>query len=181
MALKSTIFKVELQISDVDRGHYDLCTLTIARHPSETDERMMLRVLAYALNAGEGLALCKGLSDTDEPDLWIKDLTGACQCWIELGLPDERRVLKACGYAGQVVIYAYGGNAARLWWQSVESKLARARNLTVINIPQDAVRQLGALAQRSMRLQFMQQDHRIMVTSEDGMVEFEPEVWREAG
>ena len=178
MALKSTIFKAELQIADMDRHYYADHALTIARHPSETDERMMLRVLAFALQADEGLALCKGISDTDEPDLWVKDLTGDILRWIELGLPDERRVLKACGRARQVVVYAYGGSAARIWWEGVANKLQRAANLTVFNVAPDAMQALGAMARRSMRLQATIQDGQVMLSGDDGMVTVEPEVWR---
>jgi len=100
MAIKSTIYKATLQVADMDRHYYADHALTIARHPSETDERMMMRCLAFALNAGEALAFGKGLSDADEPDLWQRDLTGAIQLWIEVGQPDEKRILRACGRAG---------------------------------------------------------------------------------
>lgn len=109
MALKSTIYKAELQIADMDRHYYADHALTVARHPSETDERMMVRIVAFALFAHERLEFCKGLSDVDEPDLWQKDLTGAIDVWIEAGQPDERRIAKAAGRAGQVTVIAYGG------------------------------------------------------------------------
>jgi uncharacterized protein YaeQ len=109
MALKSTIHKAELQIADMDRGYYADHAVTIARHPSETDERMMVRLLAYAHGASDRLAFGKGLSDTDEPDLWERDLTGAIERWIDVGLPDERRLAKAAGRSLRVVVYAYGG------------------------------------------------------------------------
>ena len=105
MALKATIFKADLQIADMDRSYYANHALTIARHPSETDERMMVRVLAFALNAHERLEFGKGLSSDDAPDLWLKDLTGAIECWIDVGLPDERRGRGACGRAGRVARY----------------------------------------------------------------------------
>src|SRR5512147_3279852 len=106
MALKSTIFKAELQISDMDRNYYGSHSLTIARHPSETDERMMVRLLAFALHANEGLAFGRGLSTDDEPDLWQRDLTGAIRLWIDVGLPDEKLLRRACGRADEVVVYA---------------------------------------------------------------------------
>src|SRR5678816_1520267 len=111
MALKATIFKAELSIADVDRGYYADHALTIARHPSETDGRMMVRLLAFALNAHERLEFGKGLSDTDEPDLWQKSLTGAIEHWIEVGQPDDKRLLRACGRADRVTVYAYGNRA----------------------------------------------------------------------
>ena len=152
MALKATICKASLQIADVDRNYYAEHALTVARHPSETDERMMARLLAFALNAHERLAFCKGLSDTDEPDLWQKDLTGAIEHWIEVGQPDDKRLLRACGRAEKVTVYAYG-NRAELWWQPLAEKLERAKNLTVWRIPVSAVQALGKLAGRSMQLQ----------------------------
>ena len=152
MALKATICKASLQIADVDRNYYAEHALTVARHPSETDERMMARLLAFALNAHERLAFCKGLSDTDEPDLWQKDLTGAIEHWIEVGQPDDKRLLRACGRAEKVTVYAYG-NRAELWWQPLAEKLERAKNLTVWRIPVPAAQALEKLAGRSMQLQ----------------------------
>ena len=152
MALKATIFKADLQIADMDRRYYGDHTLTIARHPSETDERMMVRLLAFALNAHEHLAFGKGLSDTDEPDLWQRDLTGAIGHWIEVGQPDDKRMLRACGRADRVTVYAYG-NRAELWWQPLAEKLERARNLAVWRVPVSAVQALEKLAARSMQLQ----------------------------
>jgi len=163
MALKSIIYKADLQVADMDRHYYADHALTIARHPSETDERMMLRVLAFALHAHPMLAFGRGLSTDDEPDLWQKDLTGAVDLWIDLGQPDERRILKACGRAGQVVVYSYG-NAAPVWWGTVARKLERARNLRVMQLPAGALAALGALAQRSMQLQCTIQDGQIWMT-----------------
>ncbi len=117
MALPSTIFKATLQISDIDRQYYGEHQLTLARHPSETDERMMVRLFAFALHADENLNFTKGLCADDEPDLWQKSLTGEIALWIDVGLPDERRVRKACGRAEKVCLYLYGGRAADLWWQ----------------------------------------------------------------
>ena len=122
MALKSIIYKAQLQVADMDRHYYAEHALNIACHPSETLQRMMTRILVFALNAHEQLEFGKGLSDADEPDLWQKDLTGAIERWIEVGQPDERRVLKACGRAGQVLVYAYG-NSADIWWKQ---KIGRA-------------------------------------------------------
>jgi uncharacterized protein YaeQ len=153
MALKSTIFKVELSVADIDRGYYRDHSLTIARHPSETDERMMVRVLAFALNADERLEFGRGLSAEDEPDLVKRDLTGAIEQWIEVGLPDEREVRKACGRAQKVQVLAYGGRAAELWWEGVRRSLERQERLSVLEVPADASRALAGLAGRSMRLQ----------------------------
>ncbi len=177
MALGATIFKAELTISDMDRGHYATHALVLARHPSETDERMMARLLAFALNAGEGLAFGKGLSDEDEPALWQKDLTGAIRLWIDVGLPDEKSVRRACGRADQVLLYAYGRGAER-WWQDARAGLERPDNLAVIDLPQAATQALAALAQRTMRLQCTVQDGTAWLTDGDSTVEVAPVILR---
>ncbi|WP_343584112.1 YaeQ family protein [Herbaspirillum sp.] len=174
MALKSTIFKAELQISDMDRHYYENHALTIARHPSETDERMMIRVLAFALNASEALAFGKGLSDTDEPDLWQKDLTGAIDLWIEVGQPDDRAILKACGRAERVLVYSYS-SVSNIWWNQTGSRVERAKNLKVVNIPAEASQALAALAQRTMQLQCTIQDGQVWLGANENMVLIEPE------
>jgi uncharacterized protein YaeQ len=160
MALKATIHKAALQIADMDRNYYADHALTVARHPSETDERMMVRLLAFALNAHEHLAFGKGLSDADEPDLWERDLTGAIAHWIEVGQPDEKRLLRACGRAGRVSVYAYG-TSAELWWKAIAEKVARARNLAVWRVPAEAGPALAQLAARSMQLQCTVQDGQV--------------------
>ena len=121
MALRATIHKADLHVADSDRHYYGSHSLTIAKHPSETEERMMIRIIAFALQANEDLTFTKGLSDTDEPDLWIKDLTDAIKLWIEIGQPDERRILKACGRADQVIVYCYGGQTSKIWWDGIAS------------------------------------------------------------
>jgi uncharacterized protein YaeQ len=153
MALKSTIFKAELQIADLDRNYYQNHALTVARHPSETDERMMARILAFALYADPALIFGKGLSSEDEPDLWRKDLTGAIELWIEVGLPDEKRIRRACGRARQVVVLTYGGRVADMWWQQNKAALQRQDNLAIINLAAEESRALAALATRGMQLQ----------------------------
>ncbi len=158
MALKSTIYKAELQIADMDRHYYADHALTIARHPSETDERMMVRVAAFALFAQERLEFTKGLSDTDEPDLWQKDLTGAIETWIDVGQPEERRIARASGRANDVFVIAYGGRTSDIWWQGVRSKVERLRNVTVWSLGDGVAASLGALAERTMRLQCTVQD-----------------------
>jgi len=171
MALKATIYKASLQIADMERHYYHDHALTIARHPSETDERMMVRLLAFALHAHEALSFGKGLSADDEPDLWQKDLTGAIETWIDVGLPDEKRVRKACGRAAQVVIYSYGGRVADMWWDQVGDKLERIRNLTVINLPLATSQGMARLAQRNMQLQCTIEDRQIWVTDQDGSLQ----------
>lgn len=173
MALKATICKANLHIADMGRNYYAEHALTVARHPSETDERMMVRILAFALNAHEQLAFGKGLSDTDEPDLWQKDLTGAIAHWIEVGQPDDKRVLRACGRAARVTVYAYGSRA-ETWWKPIAEKLARAKNLAVWRIPAEASEALARLAARSMQLQCTVQDGQIWLSDASQTVHFEP-------
>jgi uncharacterized protein YaeQ len=163
MALKSTIYKAELSIADMDRNYYQTHLLTLARHPSETDERLMIRILAFAIHADEALVNAKGLSDTEEPDLWQKDLTGAIQLWIEIGQPDEKRLLKASGRSEQVMVYSYSA-ASNIWWKQLAGKIDRAKNVSVVNIPSDTSEALQKMAQRSMQLQCTIQDGQIWLT-----------------
>ena len=161
MAQKATIFKAELQVSDLDRNRYGTWSLTLARHPSETDERMMVRVLAFALHADDRLEFGRGLAADDEPDLWLRDRSGAIQAWIDVGLPDERLVRRACGRAVEVFVYGYGGRAVSRWWTKHAATLARSTNLTVLNVAAESSRALAALALRSMQLQCTVQDGHI--------------------
>jgi uncharacterized protein YaeQ len=164
MALKSTIYKADLQIADMDRHYYQDHSLTLARHPSETDERLMVRLLAFVRHANESLIFAKGLSDVDEPDLWQKDLTGAIDLWIDVGQPDERRMLKACGRASQVVVYSYSSTSA-IWWGQMGNRVERARNLSVYNLGNETSLALEAMASRSMQLQCTVQDGQIWVSN----------------
>ena len=169
MALKSTVFKAQLQVSDLDRHHYATYPLTLARHPSETDERMMLRVLAFALNAEERLEFGKGIS-SDEPALWQHDATGLVEHWIELGLPDEAALRRACGKAGRVTVYAYGERAIAPWWQKHGSALSRLNNLRVLEVSDETLAALGALAERTMALQCLIQDGEAQILCGDAVV-----------
>ncbi len=169
MALKATIFKAELQISDMGRNYYHDHSLTLARHPSENDERMMVRLLAFALHAHEDLAFAEGMSIEDEPALWRKDMTGAIELWIDVGQPDGKRIRKACGRAKQVVVYSFSGRSAEVWWNQVRQNLEGLKNLTVINL-QGAGAALSKLAQRTMKLQCTIQDEQIWVTDSNATV-----------
>jgi uncharacterized protein YaeQ len=177
MALRATIYKAELHVADNDRGYYGSHSLTIALHPSETEERMMVRVLAYALNAHEDLSFTKGLSDADEPDLWRKELTGDIAQWIEVGQPDERRILKGCGRSEEVLVVCFA-HASKLWWDGVKARLARARNLRVVHFPAEQSQALGTLARRTMTVHVNVQDGEAYVSTEDGQVTVQPESWR---
>lgn len=176
MALRSTVHKAELSIADIDRGHYADHSLTLARHPSETEERLMLRLLAFVLFADEALRFGRGLSAEDEADLALADDTGALRLWIEVGLPDEKWVRKACGRADQVVVLAYGGHRAELWWAQHRGALDRFANLSVIAVDPEASAALARLADRTMRLDCTVQDGQAWI----GGVPVTPAWWRRA-
>ena len=179
MALRATIYKADIHVADSDRHYYGSHSLTIAKHPSETDERMMVRIIAFAMQAREDLVFTKGLSNTDEPDIWIKDLTGAIDLWIEIGQPDERRILKACGRSKQVIVYCYAGHTSKIWWEGIRNKLERARNLQIITVPDSQAKALSQLVERSMILHVNTQDHEIYVSTDKGQVTINPEIWRD--
>ena len=176
MALKSTIYKADVQIADMDRNHYEDYALTLARHPSETEERMMVRLLAFALHADPALGFGRGLSTEDEPDLWRRDPTGAIELWIEVGLPDEKRLRKACGRAAEVVVVAYGGRPAEVWWEQNRATLARLDNLSVLGLPVGETAALTGLTGRGMRLQCSIQDGQVWLTDGAETVHLEPVV-----
>ncbi|MGN6090990.1 MAG: YaeQ family protein [Luteibacter jiangsuensis] len=173
MALKSTVFKAELQVSDMDRHYYQSHALTIAQHPSETDERMMVRVLAFALNADDTLVFGKGLSSDDEPDLWRKELTGEVDLWIEIGQPDEQRIRRAAGRANRVIVDTYSRRSAEVWWKKTAAAVARTKNVSVVDIAPATVEALAALTQRTMQIQFMVQDGHAQVISGETIVPVE--------
>lgn len=152
MASRFTVLKARLHIADIDRGYYADPVLTLARHPSETDERVAMRLLAFMRHAGPELALANGLTEEDEPDLWEKDATGDIRLWVEVGLPDPKRIRKACTRARRVVIYSYGGRAAHVWWDAHQNKLEVQENLTVFEVPVLVSQALTALVQRTMDL-----------------------------
>ena len=170
MASNATIYKATLQISDMDRQYYEDHVLTLARHPSETDERMMMRLLAFVLHAHEALSFGRGLSAEEEPALWQKDLTGAVEKWIEVGQPEEKTIRRACGRAKEVYVYTYGGRGADQWWEKNMGTLAKLDNLAVMNLPQDGSHALASLAQPSMQLQCTIQEGQIWMAGEEGNV-----------
>nr|MBL8455666.1 YaeQ family protein [Zoogloeaceae bacterium] len=173
MALKATIYKAALSIANMDRGYYADHELSLARHPSETEERMMVRLVAFSLYADASLAFAKGLCVDDEPELWLRDLTGAIECWIDVGQPDEKWIRKACGRARKVVVVSYG-RAADIWWKGISAALARYANLDVVHLPVDAAPALAVLTGRSMRLQVTIQEGQLWVTDGERSVLVEP-------
>lgn len=178
MAQNATIYKVELSVSDMDRHYYETHKLTIAKHPSETDERLMVRLIAFALNAHEALEMTKGISTDDEPDIWQKSLSGEIDLWIALGLPSEKLVRQSCAKSKKVAIYAYGGRTANMWWDKIKNSTTRFNNLQVVNLKEEDTAALAQLASRAMKLQVNIQDGEIMVSLDDQMVYLTPEVWK---
>jgi uncharacterized protein YaeQ len=186
MALKSTIFKANLQIADIDHGYYADHALTLARHPSETDERMMVRLAALALNAyqlqsvcnGDGtLAFGAGLSDPDDPDVSLTDFTGLKRLWIEVGQPEDKPISKACNKADAVLLYCFA-YSAEIWWKGIETKLTRLDRLQVWRIPAERSQALAKLAQRSMQLQATIQEGSLMLGDGTHNVDIEPVRWK---
>ena len=164
MALKATIFKADISITDMDRNYYNDHNLTIARHPSETDERMMLRVIAFIVNAHEQLEFTKGLSDDDVPDLWQKSFSDEIELWIELGQPSEQRIKKGCNQSQHMMIYAYADNAFNEWWKKEQSKLNTRKNLSVFTLAESLSVTLANAVERSLQIQVTIQDGHIWLT-----------------
>lgn len=179
MALKATIYKANLNVSDLDRHYYGNHQLTIACHPSETEERLMVRLLAFALFASETLAFTRGISTDDEPDVWDKDLTDHITHWIELGVPDESRIRKGCNRADRVTVVSYGMRHALPWWEKNRDKLARFDNLQVLFLPKEATEALTAMASRNMDLQVTIQDGQAWVSSTGHNAVINPERWKD--
>jgi len=186
MALKSTVFKANLQIADIDHSYYADHALTLARHPSETDERMMIRLAALAREAhalqtecgGDGtLAFGAGLSNPDEPDVWLRDYTGRTRLWVEVGQPEDKPLAKAASRSDRVVVYAFN-HAAEVWWRGIENKLTRQDKLEVWRVPTETSLALAGLAQRSMQLQATIQDGLLMLSGGSDTVEVECVRWK---
>ncbi len=176
MAQKATIFKADVQISDLDRHYYALHGLTLARHPSETDERMMMRLLAFVLYAHEDLVFSKGLSAEEEPDVWQKDLTGQILRWIHVGLPDEKWLKKASGRSDAVVVLSYGGNTATMWWKKNESALKQIKNLTVLSINKSDSEALAILSERNMQIQVTIENGTLWLSNDKTALELTPDI-----
>ena len=166
MALKATIFKADISISDMDRNYYNDHNLTIARHPSENDERMMLRIIAFIVNAHERLQFTKGLSDDDEPDLWQKNFSDEIELWIELGQPSEQRIKKGCNQSQQMMIYSYANASFEPWWEKEKTRLQSRKNLSVFTLPEQLTTLLANSVQRSMQIQTTIQDGQMWLTIE---------------
>lgn len=177
MALGATIYRLQLGVADIDAGHYAEHSLTLARHPSETEERLMMRVLAFTLFAAETPQFGRGLSTDDEPDLWVHTLSGEISRWIDVGLPEERRLRRACGRASQVVALVYGGSRADVWWERMRAPCSRLAGLRVLRIPADESMALAGLASRSMQLSATLQDGTALFSDGARSVSLTPQSW----
>ncbi len=171
MALNAIIHKAEIHIADMNRHYYENHNLTLAQHPSETDRRLMLRLLAFSLHASKDLQFTKGLSTDDEPDLWIKNFSDEIDLWIDLGQPSEKRIRKACNRSKQVVIYSYGDNALDTWFKQVQNKLQRFNNLHIFHINDESAGYIEALMARSMNLQCNIQDNDISISNDKNAID----------
>jgi len=175
MATKATIYKALLNIANMDSHYYAEHNLTMAQHPSETDLRLMVRLVAFILNADENLVFCKGISQEDEPDLWKKSLGGEIELWIDLGQPDEKRIKKACGRSEKVIIYTYQEGMAASWWKQIETSLTRFSNLQVIHLNMDG--DIELLAKRAMSLQANISDGELTLIEEEQSVIVRQKIW----
>ncbi|MFP9229866.1 YaeQ family protein [Pectobacterium cacticida] len=178
MALKATVYKATINIADMDRHFFHDANLTIAQHPSETEQRMMLRLLAWICHADEDLHFTKGLSADDEPEIWQHNDTLGLELWIELGLPDEKRLKKACSRSKSVVLYAYNERAAHVWWNTMSGKVAGFRNLTIRFLDDNQLTQLVGLVRRTMILQATLQDGMIWLSGDKNSLEFAFTEWK---
>lgn len=175
MATKATIYKTLLNIANMDSHYYADHNLTMAKHPSETDLRLMVRMVAFILNADDDLVFCKGISQEDEPDLWQKSLDGEIKLWIDLGQPDEKRIKKACGRSDKVIIYTYQEGMASSWWKQIETSLTRFSNLQVIHLDIDG--DIEELAKRAMSLQANISDNELTLMDEEHSVVIREKSW----
>lgn len=178
MATKATVYKASLNISDLDRHYYASHSLTLACHPSETEERLMVRLLAFALYASESLQFTRGISTEDEPDLWDKDLTDHITHWIELGVPDESRIRKGCNRADLATVVSYGARTAFPWWEKNRDKLQRFDNLRVIFLAKEATDALAAMAARNMELQVTIQEGEAWISNQSSNIVVTPVTWK---
>lgn len=179
MALKATVIKAHLQIADMDRGYYQDHHLTLARHPSETDERLMVRLLAFALNASSTLTFSKGLSDEGEPELQDREMNGDISLWVDFGQSDEKWLRKASGRARKVKVYAYGGRSVPVWWQQNRATLARFDNLEVWEIPEASVKAMAQFVSRSIQLQCNISEGQILLCDDKTSLTVEPVLLKE--
>lgn len=149
MALKPTIYKFNINITDFNREFYDTANLTVALHPSETLERMMARVMAYCLNAQENMSFTKGLSSIEEPDIWVKTLDDQTKLWIDVGEPAPERIKKSSRLAAQVKVYSFNSKS-NTWWEQSKGKVQQFKNVQYYQFDWSQIKQLATLVERTM-------------------------------
>ena len=176
MATKATIYKANLNIANMDTHYYAEHSLTLAKHPSENDLRLMVRLIAFVLNADENLVFCKGIAQDDEPDLWIKNLSGDIELWIDLGQPDEKRIKKACGRSEEVIIYTYQEGMATSWFKQNQKLLKRFKNLSVIYLEIDG--NIEELCERSMNIQANISDNELSLINQESSISVTNKLWK---
>ena len=181
MALKATVHRAELQVVDLDRHYYETHTLALAQHPSETDARLMVRLLAFGLFADAGLQFGRGVSTDDEPDLWRRDLAGGIVHWIELGQPDESRLRRACGRAQRVSVLGYQPRSFGPWWEKHAEALSRLSNLEVWALPAGVADALGSRLARSMAWQCQVQEGEVLMVDESRQIAATPRCCKALG
>ncbi|MGZ3788081.1 MAG: YaeQ family protein [Bacteriovorax sp.] len=173
MALKATIYKAKLSVANLNIHHYQDYNLTIAKHPSETNLRMMYRIVAFALLCQENLEFTKGLSTDSEPDLWKINYDGSVDHWIELGHPDERRIRQICSKAKQVSIYTYQDNTSLNWFKSIESVLHRFDHLSVTHLTVLDGQNIEDIVERGMNFSVSIEDNELWLSNEKERINLE--------
>jgi len=169
VALKPTIYKFNIALSDLDRNFYDTIDLTLALHPSETIQRMMARVVAFCINAQESLKFTKGLSEIEEPDIWLRTLDDQIALWIDVGEPDVERIKKATHKATSVKVYSFNSKS-NVWWEQSKAKFARIA-ASIYRFQWDEIQAFSAMLERTMALSMTIADDSVYITSGDGQCE----------
>ena len=169
MAIKPTIYKMKISLSDFNRDYYGSLNLTLAKHPSETMERMMVRVLAFCLNAEEELSFTKGLSSIDEPDIWLKTIDGQISCWIEVVEPSVERIKKSTRLADKVKVYCFNSKSD-VWWKQSQDKINLLAAF-VFEFEWESVQRLSRFVTRTMDLSISISEDSLYVVTEQGECE----------
>ncbi|ART79988.1 YaeQ family protein [Oceanisphaera avium] len=178
MALPAAIHKVQLNISDLHRHYYQEHSFTLAQHPSETNIRLMVRLLAFIRHAHPSLRFTKGLSSDDEPELWLNADDGRILMWIELGEPSVKRIKQALSRAEQVLVYSYGGRSAELWWEKHHTQLSSLPRLAIYHLSDPQPQRLASLCQRNIELFATLQESEVQLTDGEHSLDLALQQWR---
>lgn len=172
MAKGSRIYKVKLFISDIDRNCYEQLELTVAQHPSESDERLLARLLAFGLEYESGLAFGGGVSSTDQAPIWLRNDYEEVQHWIEIGQPDPDRLAKLNKRQPRLTLYTYGANAHR-WWHQHSPNLSKLQRLKAVQLDYDALQTLVSAMTSGFELQLNRQDEVLYLGLNDQQAEMQ--------